>query len=196
MHIGKRFSASEQGMAYVEFALSLTILMLLFLGAIEISRCFLIIQKLEKTVNTLADVTTQTDPNISQITTSQMSQLMSAVDDMMSPYSAGANDPNIKAVVTSLTKTGSANPIINWQYCGGGNLNVNSKFGKIIGASVTALPNGFTMNAGEEVIIGEIFYNFSPIISSNRFISAFQLYRTAVFMPRLGALTGFSSSCP
>lgn len=187
---------AEQGIAAIEFALCLTTLMILFLGSIEISRCFLIIQKLEKTVNTLADVTAQTDPNTSQVTTSQMSQLMSAVYDMMAPYTTGSSDPNILAIVTSVTKNGTNNPVINWQYCGGGGLSVTSKLGKVIGASVTNMPNGFSMNSGEEVIIGEVFYNFSPIIGRNPFLGSFQIYRTAIFMPRLGALTGFSSSCP
>jgi Flp pilus assembly protein TadG len=186
---------SESGLAYLEFAIALPILMILFLGSIEISRCFLIIQKVEKTVSTIGDVTAQTDANISPLTTAKMSQLMSAVDDMMSPYSSGANDPKISTIITNITKTGTASPIINWQYCGGGSLVVNSKLGKIIGSNAT-MPSGLILVDGEEIIIAEVFYNFTPIIGNNRFLAGFQIYRTAVFMPRLGALTNFTSNCP
>ena len=191
----KEFGKAQEGLAYIEFALSITILMMLFLGAVELTRAFLIIQKIEKTVSTLADVVAQTDPNSTPVTSTQMSQLMSAVDDMMNPYSSGMTDTRILAIVTSVTKTGVANPVINWQYCGGGGLSVTSKLGKTIGGTAT-LPSGFTMNSGEEAIIGEVFYNFTPIIASNNIIGSFQIYRYSIFMPRLGALTAFSSNCP
>ncbi len=184
----------EQGIAYVEFALCLSLMMLLFLGSVEVSRCVLIIQKLEKTVSTVTDVTTQTNPNTTPLTSSQMSQLMSAVTDMMSPYTAGASDANILVIVSDVTKTGSASPVLNWQYCGGGNLSATSRVGTTIGGTAT-LPNSFSMNSGEELVVGEVFYNFSPIVSTNPVLGSFRIYKTAIFMPRLGALTGFSSHC-
>lgn len=184
----------EQGIVSVEFALTITMLLLLFLGSVEMSRCWLIIQKLEKVVASVADVTTQTDPNTSPLTTNQMSQLMSAVTDMMSPYTTGTSDPKILVIVTDVTQGSSGSPVVNWQYCGGGALSVSSKVGTTIGGSAT-LPNSFSMNSGEEVVIGEVFYNFSPIIATNNVIGSFQIYRTSIYMPRLGALTAFSSHC-
>lgn len=188
------FIRCEQGVAYVEFALSSSLLMLLFLGSVEVSRCELIIQKLEKVASTAADVTTQTDPNTSPLTTSEMSQLMSAVTDMMSPYTTGTSDPNILVIVTDVTKTGTNSPVVNWQYCGGGTLSASSRVGTTVGSTAT-LPNSFSMNSGEEVVIGEVFYNFSPMIAGNRYLGSFQIYKTAIYMPRLGALTAFSSHC-
>jgi len=190
-----RFAAAQEGMALVEFALSSVLLLTLFMGSVEFSRAFLVTQKLEKTASTLADVVAQTDPNSTPLTTSQLSQLMSAVTDMMSPYSQGATDPNIGTVITSVTKTGTANPVINWQYCGGGGLSVTSKLGKTINSTAT-LPAGFTMNAGEEIIVGEVFYNFIPLMARNGLLGSFQMYKYTIYVPRLGAITAFSSSCP
>ena len=196
-----KFISSEEGVAYLEFAISVTFLLLLFLGAVEVSRYVLIVQKIENVASTVADVTTQTDPNTSPLTTSQMSQLMSAVDDMMTPYSHGNNSPDIKVIVSSVTKTGSNNPIINWQYCnGGGSLSANSRITNYTGISAIGsnanLPNGFTLNSGEEVIISEVIYNFVPIVLSNNVLGQMQIYKTAIYLPRLGALTAFSSTCP
>jgi len=186
----------QSGSASVEFALMSGLLLLLFFGSVEYSRYLLIIQKVENVSSTVADITTQTDPNISPLTTSQMSQLMSAVDDLMSPYSSGANDSNIKVIVSSITKTGAANPIINWQYCtGGGSYSASSRIGTTIGGTAT-LPGSFTMNSGDEIIIGEVIYNFIPIFPGNPVLSATQIYRTSIYIPRLGALTAFSSTCP
>lgn len=186
--------ACEAGLAYVEFALSVSLLMVLFFGAVEVSRCVLILQKLEKTVTTVTDVVTQADANTAPLTTTEMTQLMGTVTDMMSPYTAGATDPNILVIVTDVTKTGTNNPVVNWQYCGGGALSVTSSVGTTIGGTAT-LPNNFAMTAGEEVVVGEVFYKFKPLLGSNKIIGSFQLYKTSVYAPRLGALTGFSSHC-
>lgn len=178
-------------MAAMEFALSVTILFVLFLGSVELTRYVLIVQKMEKTVSMIADVTAQADPSSSPLTSSVMSQLFLAGEDMMEPYPAGAY---AKIIVTNVTKTGTANPRVNWQYCGGGTLTATSQVGTANGANAT-LPAGFTMISGEEVLIAEMYYRYSPITTQS-IIPASTLYRTAVYMPRLGALTGFSSSCP
>jgi Flp pilus assembly protein TadG len=182
----------ERGMAYVEFALCLSLLLMLFLGSVEVTRYVLILQRLEKTAETVANVTTQADSNSNPLTATQMSQLMSAVQDMMNPYTFGANGT---VIVTDVTQAGSNNPIINWQYCGGGSLTAASNIGNTIGGAAT-LPSGYTMTSGEEVVIAEVFYNYAPVIASKwSVMSASTIYRTALFMPRLGALTGFSSHC-
>jgi Flp pilus assembly protein TadG len=188
----KRFLSCEQGLAYLEFALSLSLLLILFVGSVEVTNYVLVIQKLEKTVSTVTDVTTEANPNNDPLTTSQMSQLMSAVVDMMSPYAFG---PKGIVIVTDVTQAGANNPVVNWQYCGGGTLSATSRIGTSIGGPAT-LPSGFTMIAGEEVVIGEVFYNYTPITTTAwSVISANTIYRTSLFMPRLGALTGFSSHC-
>lgn len=198
--------ACQAGIAYVEFALSISLLMILFLGSVEVTRAILIVQKLEKTVTTVTDVVTQADTNTSPLTTTEMTQLMGAVTDMMSPYTAGVSDPNIVLIITDVTATGTNNsPVINWQYCGGGTLSATSRVGSTIGGAAT-LPNSFAMTATNngttqvvinEVVIGEVFYNFSPLAISrgNNMIGAIQLYKTGVYIPRLGALTSFSSHC-
>lgn len=187
----------EQGVAYIEFAFCLPVLLIMFLGSIEVTRYLLIVQKLEKTVSMLTDVTTQVNPNTGPITATQMSQMFGTAQDMMNPYTFGSSG---FVVLTDVTQAGSNNPIVNWQYCGGGTLSAHSAVSgsnsgsQAIGQPAT-LPSGFSMIAGEEVVIGEIFYAFTPVTTQNA-VKAQTLYRTAVFMPRLGALTGFSSTCP
>ena len=184
--------ASEEGMAFVEFALTVSVLLLLFLGSVEVSRYVLIMQKVEKIAQTAADVVTQANPNSAPLTNTEMAQIMGAVQDMMNPYTFGANG---LVIVTDVTQAGANNPIVNWQYCGGGTLVAVSKLGNTIGGPAT-LPAGYTMIAGEEVVISEVFYNFTPITTSRwSVMGASQMYRNSIFMPRLGALTGYSSHC-
>lgn len=181
----------EEGIAAIEFAFCVTILLVLFLGSVELTRFVLIIQKVEKTISMITDVTTQVDPNSSPLTSATVQQILSATTDMMKPYAFGAAG---FVIVSDITKTGTNNPVINWQYCGGGTRSSISKIGTQNGNAAT-LPAGFTMNAGEEVVIGEIFYQYSPL-TTQTIVPPTTLYRTSVFMPRLGALTSFSSTCP
>ncbi len=182
----------ERGVAAIEFALCVTVLITLFIGSMELTRYILITQKLEKTVSMITDIVTQTDTNAAPLNSTTMTQIFGATQDMMNPYPAGSS---LYVILTDVTKTGSANPKINWRYCGGGTLSsgVTSQIGTANGADAT-LPAGFTMTAGEEVVIGEIFYLFNPI-TTQTIVPTVTLYRTAIYMPRLGALTTFSSSC-
>jgi len=183
---------NQEGIAAVEFALCLTILLLFFLGSVELTRYILIVQKVEGIAAAVADVTTQADPNSAPLTVSTMSQLLGAAQDMMNPYAFGASG---FIIVSDVTQAGANNPVVNWQYCGaGGTLSATSRIGTHNGVAAT-LPSGFSMVAGEEVVIAEVFYNFTPITVQN-IVSSATLYRTAVYMPRLGALTNFSSTCP
>jgi hypothetical protein len=88
---------------------------------------------------------------------------------------------------------------VKWQYCGGGTYTSSSRISTLSGASAIGaaanMPPGFTSIASEEFVVGEAFYNYAPISSANGVLGSMVLYRTAVFMPRLGALSGFSSHC-
>jgi Flp pilus assembly protein TadG len=206
LHNIKRRAAAvmrEEGLAYIEFALSIGVLLILFFGAIEISRYILIVQKVEKTVDTLTDVLTQALPG--SISNSTITQYLSTSQQLMNPYSFGANG---NVILTDLsTPLNSNSPItMQWQVCGGGVLHAVSLLGSSPGSTVAAATlssvlGGFTMNAGEEVVVGEIFFNFSPILLQN-VVSPAQVYRTAVFKPRYGYQsldnpnTVTSAACP
>lgn len=201
---------NEAGLAYIEFAIVLPVLLMLFLGGVEITRYVLIIQKLEKTVSTVANVVTQTNPSTSQLTDAIMQDLMNSVQDMMSPYGSTSN---MRVIVTDVVdrtnaqSTSTAAPTVNWQFCGGGTLTNQSKLGTTVNrnANLTnlGLPSSYAMSAGEEVVIAEVYFNFQPITNQNILGNVLQ-YRTAVYMPRLGALSSYvpnstisnASNCP
>ncbi len=211
----------EEGIAYVEFIISSTILLMLFFGCVELTRFMLIVQKLEKAVTAVADVVAETDPKAGGITDTQLAQLLGTISNMMNPYSTGTSDPNIRVIVSDIlynTTTSSPNtpvPTINWQYCGGGGGTQGTRLASQTGYTVTkgstaclgtvpcggaagaGLPTSFTnnLNTGEEFVITEISYNFYPISNQSFYqpISAnTAIYRTAIYMPRLGALTTFT----
>ncbi|MCE2927441.1 MAG: pilus assembly protein [Rickettsiales bacterium] len=173
----------EDGIAYVEFATSLPFLLALFMGSVEMTRFIIVSQKVEKSAVTISDVVSQSET----IGVTQLNQLISAVGQVMQPYSFGNNG---YVIISSVTKTGTNPPRVNWQYTGGGSWTQSSQVGST-GLTAT-LPNGLTLNDRDTVIIAEVYYNFQPMLVSDVLTSK-QLYRVAVFKPRLGDLQTLGS---
>ena len=168
----------------VEFALMLPILMTLFYGGIEITRYLLIVQKVEKMVHTVADVTAQSKT----LTLASLDQLMDATDDIMEPYATGSNT---RIVISSLYRAaGQANATVNWKYYGGGTLAETGSIGAV--GAIPVMPGGFTFSERENVISAEVFYQFSPLLTSDYFGTT-TIYRAAFYKPRLGLLTAAPS---
>ncbi len=178
-HFLKCLWRDHRALAMVEFGLILPVLMTLFYGTVEITRYVLIVQKAEKLAHTVADVTAQS----STVTIASMNQVMSAASDIMNPYSLSTNG---KVMVSSLYRAAStANATVNWRYEGGGSLSATSHIGAV--SSTPVMPGGFTFDERENVIAAEVFYQFSPLISSE-FFGTTTIYRSAFYKPRLGAL--------
>ena len=173
---------ADGGIAYVEFAIALPFLLALFLGAVDVTRYILITQKVEKVSVTVSDLVAQ----YQSMSTSQLNNLIIAAGQVMQPYPFGASG---YVIVTSVTKTGTNQPVVNWQYTGGGSWTKPSRIGTP-GAQAT-LPAGFTMNDKDNIIIAEVFYNYAPLIV-NGVVSQSAIYRTAIYRPRLGALNSLS----
>lgn len=167
-------------MAMAEFALLLPVLMTFFYGCVELTRYVLISQKVEKLAYTVADVASQNQT----LSLSDLNSLMAATNDIMQPFTMGANGV---VIVTSLYRAdGAANAVVNWRYTGGGTLSSTSKLGAT-GATPT-MPGTFTFDNKENVIAAEVYYRFTPIVSS-QFFGTTTVYRAAFYKPRLGALT-------
>jgi hypothetical protein len=178
-----RIARNQQGIAYLEFAISLPLLIAMLLGGVEVTRYILIAQKVEKVSVTVSDIVAQADT----ITTSELDNLILAAGQVMQPYSF---DGNAYVIVSSVYKNDGDSPVVNWQYSGGGSWIKSSLVGGV--GAIANLPTGFTMNDRENVIIAEVFYNYQPLFGSN-ILTVSQLYKYAIFKPRLGDLSTLGS---
>lgn len=176
----RQFAAASQGLAVVEFALILPVLMMLFYGAVETTRFILVTQKAEKLAHTVADVTAQS----TQVTTANLDQLMEATNDIMNPF---AFRDRGRVIISSLYRApNAANATVNWRYTGGGNLAATSGIGPV--GSAPVLDGAFTFEPRENVIAAEVFFRWEPLVSS-QFLGTRMVYRQAFYKPRFGALT-------
>lgn len=174
-----RLRLHEGGIAIVEFALALPVLMTLFYGTVEVTRYILIAQKVEKLAHAVSDLTAQS----TVASAASLNQVLAAATDIMNPYAMTTNG---KVIISSLYRTvGAPDASINWRYEGGGSYAASSALGPV--GATPAMPAGFTFDERENVIAAEVFYQFSPLIS-NQFFGTTTVYRVAFYKPRLGAL--------
>lgn len=185
------FLKNKEGIAYVEFAVCLPVIIALLMGAIEVSRFIIISQKVEKTAATLSDIVSQGKT----VSTADLNSMIFASSQVMLPYTMGADG---YVIVSSVRQNGAysvSNPAtVNWQYTSSGTNGSwiqNSAVGTV--GNPATLPSGMTLNDKDNVIVTEIFFRYKPLILTNGVINSSTIYKTSLFKPRLGDLSTLSS---
>jgi hypothetical protein len=114
----------------------------------------------------------------------ELDVIFTAASTIMMPFTVGADGV---VIVSSISATGGAAPRVVWQRSGGGTMaGMASKIGAVNGNA--ALPTGFVVRDGENVIITEVYYDFSPLFAPD-IVAPQELYHRAMFRPRFGTLT-------
>ena len=180
MRLLKRCWKDESGLAVTEFAIASSFFMLLLLGGFELARMVLVNQKVEKVAYISADVVAQS----TLLTATQISEYMMAAAQVMEPFTFGSNG---LVIITSVERDPGQTQRVRWRSTGGGTLVATSRVGAVNG--VATLPNGLVLNERDNVIVAEVFYQYNPMFAANGLYEQTLIYKTAVFKPRLGALT-------
>lgn len=207
-----RFVRNDSASSLIEFALSLPILLLMFLGATEVTRYILVMQKVDNAAYTIADIITRTEAAISEpaqpgsLTVATLDDAINTLDDLIAPYDTLGRTT---VIVTSFQKPdATSDPIIRWQKAQGvlGASIVSSISGTAPINTQPALRNapvGFSptvaqsiaqyggMKNRENVIAVEVFYRYNTITGGaffGDFLEGSIIKRSAFFNPRFGSL--------
>jgi Flp pilus assembly protein TadG len=153
-----RLACDRSGIAAVEFALLLPVLLTLFLGSYELSSLLLAYLKLEAATESAADLIAETDVN-TVLQSSDFTNVTNAVKQIMVPFSTSGT--TLKIAYASVTySTGSA--VINWH------TEINGAPALTIGT----LPNAANPSnlgnpsngSNDSVIVAKITYSYtSPV---------------------------------
>ena len=173
----------RRGGVMVEFAMIIPILLFVLLAGVDVVRFAMLQQKLSRAATSMADLVAQY-PSMSQ---TQLDQLFLSVEHVITPFPLGASG---RVVVSSISKADSVSPVlVDWQRFGAGTAAAVSEFG-VEGATAT-LPAGFTVDAGDGLIVAEIFYDFVPLLDTS-VVPPVRVVHHALFRPRFGALTALA----
>jgi len=212
----RRFRRDNRGSLVLEMALAIPVLAALLFSGVEVTRYVLVNQKIERTSATMSDLVSQSR----SLSTAQLDSLIGAARHVMEPYDVAANglvvvssisndgsgavidwqrtvgggdgssqfgapDPSL---LIEDTTTGSG-AVIDWQHAVGGG-DGSSRFGAA--GSSPSLPGGFVVRDGENVIVAEVFYDYTPLMTHAVF-EAQQVYNFAIFRPRYTTLEELES---
>lgn len=173
----KRLLRADRGVAAVEFALVLPIMLVVYLGTLEASSLITMDRKVQSVAGAIGDLVARTDEVIS---TSQLQDYFRAASGIMTPFSPDG----VLQVVTAVQVNADGTTEVIWtrQYQNG---TYSSTTPHNVGDSYP-LPTEMTDIArGDMVIASEASLNYTPLLGIV-IQTPITLYRSSFFMPRFG----------
>ena len=152
----RRFIASTRGIAAVEFAIVLPMLLLLLLATFDAGRAIAVYMKVRAATYTLAAVTNQYGTGNSAISSTTMTGITSATTAVLAPYSS---TPAV-VVISQIKATSATQAVVSWSYATSGSALTQ-------GASVTNLPANFAKNScggsySCYLLLASVSYTYTP----------------------------------
>lgn len=156
----RRFADSTRGVAALEFAMIMPVLMLLFLGTYDAENAICIYAKVRSATYSLGAITNQYgSATNSTISTATMTAITNAVSAILAPYSS---TPTV-IVISQIMATSKTKATVSWSYAVNGTALTQ-------GSSFTGLPANFVQNSCANVstsnacyaIYAQVSYTFTP----------------------------------
>jgi Flp pilus assembly protein TadG len=140
-----RFAKERRGIAAVEFAMLLPMMMTLFLGSVEVTTGIAIQRKVTLTARAVADLSSQ----FTAIADTDMTNVLNASSDIIAPYASA----QLATVVSELSINAQGQATVVWS----DTLNGTAR---TVGSAVT-VPSNLAI-ANTYLILGEAQYKYSP----------------------------------
>lgn len=153
-----RFARNKSGLAAVEFAFILPLMLTLIFGVIEVSSGVAIDRKVTLAARTLSDLVSQG----STVSSTDISNFFKMGSAIMTPYpvTAGTMKQKISAINIDASKVAK----VVWSYSGavnGSSVNVTTGYPK--DTVITTIPPGLLV-ANTQLIWSEVTYTYAPTL--------------------------------
>jgi Flp pilus assembly protein TadG len=155
-----------RGVALTEFAFALPLMILMYLGGYQLCDAISAYRKVTTGTRSLADVTSQ----YTTITDNDLDTVLSASQQVMSPYSVG----NAKLVISQIAIDKDRNATVDWSR--GKNIS-----GLVKGSSFT-IPDSIRQ-ANTSLLVAQIQYLYKPVAAS-ALIGDIPMKDQIIMMPR------------
>ncbi|WP_336811687.1 TadE/TadG family type IV pilus assembly protein [Bosea sp. MMO-172] len=143
----RRFCRDREGVALVEFAMALPVMLVAYLGTVEVAQLVMINRKVTQLTSALADLTAR----VQSVAPADVENIFDAAQTILMPYDPG----NARMVLASVVVDGSGVGRVCWS---------NQRNGTALarGATVT-LPDSVKV-ANTSVIMARASYDYTPAI--------------------------------
>ena len=159
----------ERGTAVVEFAFLLPIMVVLFVGVVELTNVLRLDRKVVDAAQTVADLVTQR----SEVNDAQLNDILRAAELIFDPFPTA---PHSVGIVGVAYDSDTGNPTLDWS---------RSKNGG-------SVPDALTLAAGlgspgEGVVIVRVTYNYTPVFF-DFVMNSTSIEETAILRPRRSSI--------
>lgn len=177
-----QFRRAKDGLAAVEFALLLPVMITLFFGVVEVSLALACRADVTNVASTAADLIAQE----SSVSTSDMSNVWSALNAILYPYSTSVAQITVSSIKYDTSTNSLTAGKVAWSCTKNGTA-------RTLNTTVT-LPSGL-MVANGSVIMSEITYNYTS--PTTKIITGTKVMTNTFYTKprRVAQITG-PSSCP
>lgn len=166
-----RWRDCVEGIAAVEFALLMPVMVMIFFGLVEVSNAMTVNRKVAISANTLADLTAQSD----FLLINDIDDLFEGVLTIVEPNDSAGMDLRLVSVV--LDEDGD--PIVHWSRDYEGNIPYAA------GADYTKLDDDTVLSQHGSLVVVEMVYTYVPGLTSHFIDSPIVFHRTSIRWPRL-----------
>jgi Flp pilus assembly protein TadG len=182
----RRFMASQRGVAAIEFAMIMPVLLILFLSSFDVGNAIIVYLKVRAATYELAAITNQYGiGSTAQISTATMTAITSATSAVMAPF------PSSAAIVTiSQIRASSATAAtVSWSYT------VN---GTALTGSYTGLPSNMAKNSCNNTypcyfILSSVQYPYTPLFG-HYMTGSLTLSDTLLVTPRVSTCVQYNNT--
>lgn len=184
-HLLAAFRADGSGAAVVEFAMLLPLLLLLYVGSVEVSELIVADRRINTISGTVGDLVARSD---GVITEAQLTEYTQAAEPIIQPFP----ETSLMQVVTCVFIDADGNTSVEWSrgFNDGTPYDDGDPYpGLAVGASDMNL-----IARGGYVIASETYYSYTPIFgfrlndlfNLSRDMTSIDLYHENFYMPRFG----------
>lgn len=192
-----RFARDASGLAAVEFAMILPIMITCYFGCLEVTQGFTASRKVSILARSLSDLTSQAS---AAVTATEMTNIFDAARGVMTPF-----DSTIaKMTVSGIVFTGASpntKAYTDWSATRNGSLRPCGLLTQVANGTAPApnnIPSGL-VSAGTTIIVSDVEYIYTPLIGGafktiGNGASSFTLKQTSYMRPRNVTRVSFSGT--
>jgi len=147
------FVSHCKGVASIEFAIILPIMVAILIGTIELSHAYTVYRRVDNVGSITADLITNA-PNGNIENAEELNNIMSMIPILMEPYESGHIKLTATNVITGVTD--NSNTSVCWSY------NYNEGVKTYSTGEYVEIPHEGLVQNGESVVIVEVEYEYKP----------------------------------
>ena len=175
------FGRDAGGVAAIEFAMIVPLMLLMFIGAVEFSQAITVDRRVSQVASATADLVARSKT----LSTTDMSGIMQVVEQLVKPYDHTLLKLTVMNVAAS--PTDATDTKVCWAHPHNGGVGSDSK------NDPYTLPTG-VVEAGDSVIVTEVNYAYEPLIFNHFITTTKNLEEKFYLKPRLSSYVEYDGN--